>query len=86
MLLKAEKLKADTMGNETKVPITDWIDIGVLDKEEENLIYQERIFVDRSEMTVKLLLDDVPSKAAIDPRRLLIDRVYSDNVKVVDAE
>lgn len=84
--IKAEKIKADTMGNETIVPIRDWIDIGVLDTDEETLVYQERVLIDQPEMTFTLMLDSIPAKAAIDPRRLLIDRVYKDNVKVVNAE
>ncbi|MFT5020974.1 MAG: ABC-2 type transport system permease protein [Polaribacter sp.] len=42
--------------------------------------------MDQPEMTFTLMLDSIPAKAAIDPRRLLIDRVYKDNVKVVNAE
>jgi len=80
------KMHADTMGNETQVDINDWIDIGVLDKDEESLIHIERVKIDQPEMTFTFSLDTIPAKAAIDPRRLLIDRVYDDNVKVVDAE
>ena len=84
--IESTKIKADTMGNETKVPMNDWIDIGVLDSDEKNLIYRKRVKIDQPEMTFTLELDSLPEKAAIDPRRLLIDRVYDDNVKVVDAE
>jgi ABC-2 type transport system permease protein len=37
-------------------------------------------------MTFILELDSLPVKAAIDPRRLLIDRVYDDNVKVASEQ
>lgn len=86
MKIKAQKMKADTMGNETTADIKDWIDIGVMDKAEEKLIYLDRVLIDQPEMTFEIWVDEVPEKAVIDPKRLLIDRVYKDNVKVVNAE
>jgi len=32
-------------------------------------------------MTFVFEIDSLPSKLAIDPRRILIDRVYKDNIK-----
>jgi ABC-2 type transport system permease protein len=84
--IESTKIKADTMGNETKVPMNDWIDIGVLDSEEKNLVYKNRVKINQPEMTFILELDSLPVKAAIDPRRLLIDRVYDDNVKVASEQ
>lgn len=86
MKIESVKMRADTMGNETKFPMNDWVDIGVLDGDEEHLIYQERVKIDQPEMTFTVTLDTIPAKAAIDPRRLLIDRVFDDNIKVVSAE
>lgn len=88
LTLKVEsvKMRADTMGNETKFPMNDWVDIGVMDGDEKKLIYQKRVKIDQPEMAFTLTLDTIPAKAAIDPRRLLIDRVYDDNVKVVSAQ
>jgi len=78
------KMYADTIGNETKVAINDWIDIGVFsDDDEENLIYQKRVKINKAKMNFTFTVDSLPIKAAIDPRRLLIDRVYSDNIKKV---
>ena len=34
-------------------------------------------------MKFSFILDTLPLKAAIDPRHILIDRVYSDNIKNV---
>ena len=84
--IESTKIKADTMGNETKVPMNDWIDIGVLDTEEKNLVYRKRVKINQPEMTFILELDSLPAKAAIDPRRLLIDRVFDDNIKVVSEQ
>jgi len=86
MKIESAKMRADTMGNETKVPMNDWVDIGVLDGDEKKLIYQKRVKIDQPEMTFTVLLDTIPTKAAIDPRRLLIDRVYNDNIKVTSEQ
>lgn len=80
--IKSNKIKADTIGNETKEPINDWIDIGVFaDSDEKDLMFQKRVKFDEPEMTFSFVVDKLPEKAAIDPRRLLIERVYKDNIK-----
>ena len=72
------------MGNETKVPIKDWVDIGFYkDSKAEELMYKERIYLDQDSMELSFVLDTIPAKAAIDPNRLLIERASDDNVKVV---
>lgn len=84
MQVESYKIKADTIGNETKVPINDWVDVGVFaDKDEKELLYEERVKFDQKDMQFTFIVDSKPAKAAIDPRRLLIDRVYSDNIKSV---
>jgi len=78
------KIKADTIGNETRVAINDWIDIGVFsDKDEKHLMFQKRVKFDRENLSFSFMLDSLPVKAAIDPRHILIDRIYSDNFKTV---
>lgn len=85
--LEAYKMKADTIGTETKVPIKDWIDIGAFaDEDEEDLIYSKRVMIDKEKMEFTFETDKKPVRAAIDPRRLLIDRVYDDNSKSVSLE
>ena len=87
MDLFTEKLRADSLGNESKLALADWIDIGAFsDEDEENLIYEERVKVNNVESTFTFILDTVPAKVAVDPRRLLVDRVYDDNVKSVSEE
>ncbi len=81
--IASHKIKADTMGNETRLPMNDWVDLGVLDSDEKKLIFKQRVKITQPEMTFKFTLDTIPAKAAIDPRNLLIDRVFEDNVKVV---
>jgi len=82
--IESYKMTADTIGKETKVPINDWIDIGFFtDDDEKNLFFEKRVKINNSDMTFTFELDSLPVKAAIDPRRLLIDRVYDDNTKSV---
>lgn len=84
MDIEAYKLKADTIGNEIKVDMNDWVDIGVYaDADEKNLIYQKRVKFNKDNMQFTFKTDSLPVKAAIDPRRMLIERVITDNVKPV---
>jgi ABC-type transport system involved in multi-copper enzyme maturation permease subunit len=85
MDIESYKMHADSMGNERKVPIDDWIDIGVFaDDDEERLIFEKRVNITKPEMTFSFEVDSFPVKAAIDPRMLLIDRVYKDNIKSIN--
>jgi len=85
--IEAYKMNADTIGNETKIPVNEWIDIGFFtDDDEENLFFERRLKIDKSKMSFTFELDSLPVKAAIDPRRLLIDRVYDDNTKTIVEE
>ena len=85
--IESYKLKADTLGNETRVPISDWIDVGLYaDADETELIMEKRVKFDSPEIQLSFEVDKEPVKAAIDPRRILIERIYSDNVKRVSEE
>ena len=80
-------MKADTLGNETKVAVNDWIDIGLYaDAEESDLILEKRVKFDSSTLKLSFEVDRQPVKAAIDPRRILVERVYSDNVKRISED
>ena len=82
--VEVSKIKSDSIGNESKVSLNEWIDIGVFsDEEEENLVYQKRVKITDSIMNFSFITDSIPLKAAIDPRHILIDRVYSDNTKSI---
>jgi len=82
--IEASKIKADSVGNEIKVSLNEWIDIGVFsDTDEKNLIHQRRVKINDSLMNFTMIVDSLPVKAAIDPRHILIDRVFDDNIKPV---
>jgi hypothetical protein len=81
----ANKLKADSIGNEISVDINDWVDIGFYsDEDEKELFYYERVKLTGQDKKIEFVLDKKPLKAAIDPRRMLIERVISDNVKRIE--
>ena len=77
-------MKVDTIGNETKVKLNDWVDIGVYaDADEKKLLFEKRVKFNKQQMNFTFLMDSLPVKAAIDPRKILIERVYDDNVKTL---
>ena len=80
--VNAKKLRAGELGEEKEVPLSDWIDIGVLDEKGKPL-YMERTWIDRMEMEFKLNVKGVPAKAGIDPWNKLVDRNPSDNTMKV---
>lgn len=84
--VSAIKYRADSLGVETKIPINDWIDIGVygVDEDgEDKLIYLEKHKIDQEEMTFQIKVSEEPKKAGIDPINKLIDRNPDDNRKAV---
>ena len=64
--------------------MNDWVDIGVYgDDDESGLIYLNRVKFTENNFQLTFKTDYLPVKAAIDPRRMLIERVITDNVKPV---
>jgi hypothetical protein len=89
--VEARKFKADAKGNETEVPVDDWIDIGAFAKPASgkkygDTLYRERIHITRQDATFTFTTAQLPEKAGIDPFALLIDRIPDDNVKNVILE
>ena len=83
----ARKTKADGVGNTVDAELKDWIDIGFYaDREEEELFFRERVYLTKEKTELKFTLEKRPVRAAIDPLRLLIDRISDDNVKTVSEE
>jgi ABC-2 type transport system permease protein len=87
MEIESSKIKSDSLGNETRTTMNDWIDVGFfMDDDEERLYHQKRVKFSKGKSSITMQLDSLPVKAAIDPRHLLIDRVYSDNIKAISLE
>ncbi|HYS78663.1 MAG TPA: M1 family aminopeptidase, partial [Candidatus Dormibacteraeota bacterium] len=87
----AAKYRADGKGNETPVPLDDWIDIGVFGERdpkgpsEGRLLAMEKRHVEGQGGTFELVVDQEPKKAGIDPFNKLIDRAPDDNLVSVVA-
>jgi len=89
--VEAQKFKGDAKGNETEVPVNDYIDIGAFakpgkDKKYGDTLYRQRIHMTQKDATYTFVTNAVPDKAGIDPFALLIDRVPDDNTKTVTLE
>jgi hypothetical protein len=86
--VEARKYKADAKGNETEVPINDYIEIGAFAKPAKgkkygDALHRERVHITQNESQFTFVTDSWPEKAGIDPFVLLIDRVPDDNTKSV---
>jgi ABC-2 type transport system permease protein len=86
--VEARKFKADAKGNETEVPVDDWIDVGAFAKPASgkkygDTLYRERMHITQRNSTFTFTTTALPDTAGIDPFALLIDRIPDDNVKNV---
>lgn len=84
----ARKFEADGEGVETEVPMSTWIDIGVLGEESPEtdaprVIHLEKFEVTGGEQRFTITVDERPVSVGIDPLNKLIDRDPSDNVSRV---
>jgi ABC-2 type transport system permease protein len=80
--VSSHKFRADSIGNQTEIPIEDYIDIGVLGEDDEEL-YLKKHRLANSEVEIEIIVDKKPIRAGIDPYLVLIDRERDNNsVKV----
>jgi aminopeptidase N len=89
--VETKKFKADETGNETEVPLDDYIDIGAFSappagKKYGRTLYRERMKVTKMQNQYTFTTSELPQKAGIDPFSLLVDRVPADNLKKVDVQ
>ncbi|MBL0340318.1 MAG: hypothetical protein IPP71_04955 [Bacteroidetes bacterium] len=87
--VQSQKYRADSLGKETEIPVSDWIEIGVYAEPQENkkqgdLIYLQKHFISKKETQFTLILDRKPYEAGIDPINKIVDVVGDDNTKKVD--
>jgi aminopeptidase N len=88
----AEKHEADGLGKESRMPIDDWMDIGVFDRkpgepeEKETVLYLQKRHIDSNTGTIRLVVDREPYEVGVDPYNKLIDRIPDDNRKEVSVE
>jgi hypothetical protein len=94
----ARKMRADSVGNETEVPMDDLVEIGVFtggppvgtdlilafDDHGEPL-HLERHRIRSGRQSIRITVPRVPVRAGIDPYRKLVDRRGNDNVAGVES-
>ena len=80
--VQARKLQADGNGNESPLPINDFIDIGVFNgpKDDEKPLSLHKEHLTAEHQTFTILVDQPPTRAGIDPYNKLIDRIADDNL------
>jgi hypothetical protein len=82
--IEAKKLRADETGAQRELPMDDWIDIGVLGKDDAPL-YLRKHEIHDGRATLTLQVDQPPLRAGIDPIVKLVDRRPDDNTVAVTA-
>ena len=86
---ESEKFRADTLGKETSIPVSDYIDLGIFGPSEDNdntgkVLLMKRMKITQKDNTFTFTLNEKPSQAGIDPYNYLIDRMPEDNLKTVN--
>jgi ABC-2 type transport system permease protein len=89
LTFSARKLRADSLGAQTEIPIADYIDVGVFGVPEKGnslgkVLAIRKVHVTHPTMSVDFVVHERPRKAGIDPFNKLIDRTPEDNVRAVD--
>ncbi|HZY80748.1 MAG TPA: M1 family aminopeptidase [Cyclobacteriaceae bacterium] len=88
MDVKARKFTVDKKGNETDVPMNDWIHIGAYgrpleDNADESSLYLKQHKIHSGMQSIEIVVTSKPYQAGIDPNRLLMDLKGWDNVTEV---
>jgi aminopeptidase N len=82
MTVASTKLRSDAKGEEKPVPLSEWIDIGVLAGEKDDkVLFLEKRRITKPVETFEVVVNEKPTRAGIDPFNKLIDRNPKDNTK-----
>jgi hypothetical protein len=88
LYLTSKKLRADSVGTETEIPMHDWIDIGVYTRPARGQktmdhngvpIYLDKQLIHDGPQRITLTVAERPSRAGIDPLHKLISRLTTAN-------
>ena len=81
MVVESHKSKSDGSGNETPMKVNDLIDIGIFTgpKDHEKPLYLQKHWLREGKQSFEIVVDQMPSRAGIDPLNKLIDRNGDDN-------
>jgi len=77
--ISAHKFRSDSVGNQTEIPINDYIYVGVLGENKEELYLKKHKFT-QNESDIEIIVDKKPFLAGIDPYVILIDRERDNNL------
>lgn len=82
LTVQARKVMADGNGNESPMALNDYIEIGVFKgkKDEEVPLYLKKTKITQEKNTYEITVDEMPTRAGIDPYNKLIDRNADDNM------
>lgn len=80
--LLAAKKSSDSTGKETAVAMNDFVEVGVLDKND-SLLYLQRYRLKQGKSTLSIMVSQKPHKVVIDPRHLLFDKKDEDDSKTL---
>ncbi|MGA7158127.1 MAG: M1 family aminopeptidase [Acidobacteriaceae bacterium] len=88
LTVQARKFKSDGLGNQTPMPLDDYIDVGVFSgkKDHEKALYLQKAKFTQEKQTFEIVVDQLPTRAGIDPINKLIDRVSDDNTMDVSKQ
>ncbi|MBF9220500.1 ABC transporter permease/M1 family aminopeptidase [Hymenobacter ruricola] len=95
LTIKAEKLRADSLGNEKSIAMADYIDLGVFGPDKSageawdvrgKPLFLKKVKLTKPETTLHFVVNEKPAKAGVDPYQKLIERYYYDNVKPLDEQ
>ena len=87
MAIQARKLRADSVGRETEVPMNDLVEIGVFSEGKDGELGEplllERRRITNGKQIIRAIVAKEPKRAGIDPYDKTIDRERGDNMREV---
>jgi ABC-2 type transport system permease protein len=85
LTVQARKVKADGNGNESPMELNDYIDVGVFSgpKDEEKMLSLKKEKFTSERQIFEIVVDEMPTRAGIDPYNKLVDRISDDNTMEV---
>lgn len=86
--VQTAKLRADSLGVETSVPMDDYVDVAVLAEPEKGhergrVLASERRRLTGGTHVIEMTVSEEPWQVAVDPSYFLVDRIPDDNLKRV---
>ncbi len=81
LAVQARKFSSDGSGTESPMPLNDYIDIGIFTgkKDHETPLYLQKEKITQAKQTFEIIVNQMPTRAGIDPYNKLIDRIPDDN-------